>query len=45
MHESVLTSTEEIQKRLRLEHDCGCLEYKLDNKTIGMAYYFTENAA
>lgn len=45
MQESVLYSTEEIKRRLRIEHDCGCLEYKIDGRVMGMAYYFHENSS
>ncbi|KAL4464045.1 hypothetical protein ABPG74_005982 [Tetrahymena malaccensis] len=42
--ESVLSSTQEISRRLRTEYECGCLEYKRNGKIKGMAYYFNESS-
>ncbi|EAS07478.2 hypothetical protein TTHERM_00572140 (macronuclear) [Tetrahymena thermophila SB210] len=42
--ESVLSSTQEISRRLRTEYECGCLEYKRNGKIKGIAYYFNESS-
>ncbi|KAL4510652.1 hypothetical protein ABPG72_004806 [Tetrahymena utriculariae] len=42
--ESVLSSTEEISRRLKTEYECGCLEYKINGKIKGIAYYFNESS-
>lgn len=52
MLDSTISSVDEIKRRLRIEHDCGCLAYKTTANNnnnaegiVGMAYYFTENSS
>lgn len=41
---SVLSSTTEIKRRLRCEHESGCVQFKKHDNLEGMAFYFNESS-
>jgi len=40
----VLSDTNEIKKRMRLEHESGCIEFRKDKEVLGIAFFFNESS-